>query len=125
MIQKQWMITGLYHYAILFTKSFQNLEQACCSLKATLQKSSSKKSLGSYTTVNTRHNGNSPRKFARNKGTDATSSGNETFDLAKTFEKVNWIYTRPNLIEIEIGIQIVNWIMGCSSLALFFILING
>lgn len=46
-------------------------------------------------------------------------------DLAKAYDKVSWLYLKLMLIHIEMRIQIVNWILGCLSIASFAILLNG
>lgn len=33
-------------------------------------------------------------------------------DLAKAFDKVNWMYLKIILLHIGMSIQVVNWIMG-------------
>lgn len=50
---------------------------------------------------------------------------NDFIDLAKAHDKVNWLYIRSVLLQIGMNLQTINWIMGCLSLASFFVLING
>jgi hypothetical protein len=46
-------------------------------------------------------------------------------DLAKAYDKVNWIFLRLLLIQLGMILQTIEWILGCLSLTSFAILING
>lgn len=46
-------------------------------------------------------------------------------DLAKAFDKVNWIYIKMILIHLGFPPPFINWIMCCFNLASFSVLING
>ena len=46
-------------------------------------------------------------------------------DLAKAFDKVNWLYLKMILTHLGFPHTLINWIMGCISTVSFAILING
>lgn len=46
-------------------------------------------------------------------------------DLAKAFDKVNWLYLKMILTHLGFPHMLTNWIMGCISSVSFAILING
>lgn len=46
-------------------------------------------------------------------------------DLKKEYDRVDWCYLRIILIEINLPLLVVDWIMGCVTLASFLVLVNG
>ena len=46
-------------------------------------------------------------------------------NLRKTFDRVNWNFIRLILLQINMSLGTVNWIMGCVSSTNFLVLING
>ena len=46
-------------------------------------------------------------------------------DLSKACDRSNYLYLRVILIHMGFYVQMVNWMMGCSSYVSFAMLING
>jgi hypothetical protein len=46
-------------------------------------------------------------------------------DLAKAYDKVNWLYIKLVLLQMGMNLQTVNYILGCVSLDSFALSING
>ena len=46
-------------------------------------------------------------------------------DLVKDYDQVDWSFLRLILMQIELNLEITNWIMGCVLFASFTVLVNS
>lgn len=46
-------------------------------------------------------------------------------DLIKAYDRVSWDFLRLVLLQIGLGLEATNWIMGCATTTNFSILVNG